>query len=159
VGKYDNLLVLQTLSKSRSLAGGRLGVGIGNAELIADIHALRYSTNPYNVNRMTAAAGIGAFADVRYFETCRKAIMETREWARETLKELGFDVTDSLANYVLVRHPKIGGKDLYLMLKERGILIRHFETERLADWNRVTIGSRAEMEMLFAAIRTILETR
>jgi histidinol-phosphate aminotransferase len=157
VGKYDNVLVLQTLSKSRSLAGGRLGVGIGNAELISDIHRLRYSTNPYNVNRMTAAAGIGAFADVRYFETCRKAIMETRAFAKAEFEKLGFEATDSKANYLRVRSPEIGGKDLYLALKERGILIRHFETERLRDWNRVTIGSRDQMETLFAAIREILE--
>ena len=156
VRKYDNLLVLQTLSKSRSLAGGRLGVGIGNAELVSDIHRLRYSTNPYNVNRMTAAAGIGAFTDVRYFETCRKKIMETRAFAKRELERLGFESTDSAANYLLVRHPKLGGKELYLALKEAGILIRHFETERLRDWNRVTIGSRDEMEALIAAVRTIL---
>ena len=157
VAKYDHLLVLQTLSKSRSLAGGRLGVGIGNAALINDIHRLRYSTNPYNVNRMTAAAGIGAFADVRYFETCREAIMETRAFAKAEFEKLGFESTDSKANYLLVRSPEIGGGELYRALKEKGILIRHFETERLRDWNRVTIGSREEMEALFGAIREILE--
>ncbi len=157
IGKYDNLLVLQTLSKSRSLAGGRLGVGIGNADLINDIHRLRYSTNPYNVNRMTAAAGIGAYNDVRYFEMCRKGIMETRAFAKVEFEQLGFESTDSAANYLLVRSPEIGGGDLYRRLKEKGILVRHFETERLRDWNRVTIGSREEMETLFAAIREILE--
>jgi len=156
VAEYDNLLVLQTLSKSRSLAGGRLGVGIGNAELIRDLHTLRYSTNPYNVNRMTQAAGIGAFADVRYFETCRKTIMETRAFAKAEFEALGFDVTDSAANYLLVRTPEMGGKELYLALKERGILVRHFDTERLRDWNRVTVGSRDEMKTLFGTIRDLL---
>lgn len=157
VKKYDNLLVLQTLSKSRSLAGARLGVGIGNAALIADIHSLRYSTNPYNVNRMTMAAGIGAFTDEAYFDFCRKKIMETRAFAKKELEALGFVSTDSAANYLLVRHPEIGGKELYLNLKERGILIRHFETPRLADWNRVTIGSREEMETLIKTIKELLE--
>jgi len=154
--KYKNLLVTQTFSKSRSLAGGRLGMGIACKELIADINTLRFSTNPYNVNRMTCAAGIGALADKKYFEACVAKVKATREETARTLKEMGFVMTDSSANFLFAKHPAISGLELYLKLKDKGILIRHFETPRLKDYNRITIGSPEEMKAFISAVRDIL---
>ena len=103
------------------------------------------------------AAGIGALRDEAFFEANCRAIMDTREWATAELRSLGFRVTDSKANFVFAASPAIGGQELYLRLKERGILVRHFETPRLKDYNRITIGSQEQMEALLAALRDILE--
>ena len=156
IHKYDNLLVVQTFSKSRSLAGGRLGFAVGNAELIRDLNTLRFSTNPYNVNRMTMAAGVGALRDGEYFDFCCKKIMRTRERVAAELRALGFELTDSCANFLFARHAGIGGKALYLKLKEKGVLVRHFEKERLYDYNRITVGSDEQMDILLQAVREIL---
>lgn len=159
IHKYDNLLVTQTFSKSRSLAGGRLGMGIGCKALIRDLNTLKYSTNPYNINRMTMAAGIGALLDDAYFKENCQAIMENRAWSAEALQKLGFAMTDSFANFLFVRHPAIPGKELYLQLKQRGVLVRHFDTPALTDYNRITVGSREQMQTLVDAISSILEER
>ena len=159
IHKYDNLLVTQTFSKSRSLAGGRLGMGIGCKALIRDLNTLKYSTNPYNINRMTMAAGIGALQDDAYFKNNCRAIMDIRAWAGEELKKLGFVMTDSFANFLFARHPAIPGKELYLQLKQRGVLVRHFDTPSLTDYNRITVGSREQMQTLVATISSILEER
>ena len=157
IHKYDNLLVTQTFSKSRSMAGARLGAGIGCKSLIADLNTIRFSTNPYNVNRMTMAAGLGALEDDLYMrENCR-TIVETRGLTTEALRRLGFTVIDSATNFVFAKADWIGGNDLYLQLKERGILIRHFETPRLKDYNRITIGTREQMRTLLLAIENIRE--
>ena len=157
VGRYDNLLVVQTFSKSRSMAGGRLGFGIGSAELIKDLNTIKYSTNPYNINRVTAAAGIAALENEAYTrENCRK-IMENRAFTVARLKKLGFACTDSKANFIFASHPKIDGKYLYLELKKRGVLIRHFEKARIANYNRITVGSREQMEIFLAKVKEILE--
>ena len=156
IHKYSNLLVTQTFSKSRSLAGGRLGMGFGCKELIADLNAIKYSTNPYNVNSTTMAAGVGALKDIDYFETNCAAIAETRAWTTSQLRRLGFRVTDSKANFVFAAAPNYPGQQLYLDLKAKGILVRHFETPRLKDYNRITIGTKAQMEALIAAIETLL---
>ena len=154
--KYDNLLVTQTFSKSRSLAGARLGFGVACKAIIDDLNKIKYSTNPYNVNRVTAALGVGAIRDKEYFDACRLSVIETRKWTAEKLKEFGFTMTDSMANFLFVRHEKIGGEELYLRLKEKGILVRHFKTDRIKDYNRITVGSRAEMEALVTAIGEIV---
>ena len=156
VRKYDNLIVTQTFSKSRSLAGGRLGMGFACPALIADLKAIKYSFNPYNVNRMTMAAGVGALQDREYFENCRREIIRVREYFRKELTATGFEVLPSSANFVFARSPDISGKALYEQLKERGILIRHFETTRLKDWNRISIGTQAQMDVLLAAIQGLL---
>ena len=155
--EYENLLVVQTFSKSRSLAGGRLGFGAGSADLIQDLNTIRFSTNPYNINRMTMAAGIGALLDRSYFEeNCRK-ILENRQFTRDELEKLGFTVLDSSANFVFASHPKVSGGLLYRKLKERGILVRHFDKPRLDAYNRITIGDRQQMEAFLAAVHSILE--
>ena len=155
--KYENLFVVQTFSKSRSMAGARLGMAIGSKALIADLNTLRYSTNPYNINRMTSAAGIATLQNRDYTVKNCKTIMENRAWAADALKALGFTMTDSKANFLFASHPSIEGKTLYQKLKEKGVLVRHFDTVRLQEYNRITIGSREQMDALLTAIREILE--
>ena len=157
--KYDNLLVVQTFSKSRSLAGGRLGFGAGSPELIRDLNTVKYSTNPYNVNRLTAAAGIACLLRDEYNRDNCRVIMENRTRCVGQLRELGFEMTDSLANFLFVRHPAISGEELYKQLKSRGILIRHFSLPQIADYNRITIGTQEQMDCLIRTIRVILEEK
>ena len=157
IRRYENLLVTQTFSKSRSMAGARLGFGIAQAPLIADLQAIRNSTNPYNVNRMTMAAGIGAIEDEAQTKKNCEIIIKNREFCTYALRNYGFEVVPSQANFLFAKHPKIGGKALYLALRERGILVRHFETPLLKDYNRITVGSADEMNALLAAIQMILE--
>ena len=159
VDKYDNILVCQTFSKSRSLAGARLGFGIGSKELIKDLNTIKYSTNPYNINRLTMAAGIGALCDTQYFEKNCLKIAETREKTVSELQKLGFTMTSSKSNFIFAKSDKIGGKDLYLSLKEKGVLIRHFETPLLKDYNRITVGSEEQMEEFIKTVREILEEK
>ena len=159
VDRYENLLVTGTFSKSRSMAGARLGFGIGNAELIRDLNTIKYSTNPYNVNRMTSAAGIAAIEENGYYmENCRR-IMENREWTTAALRKLGFEVLDSRANFVFARCPGRDGGELYQTLKERGILVRHFSKPRIRDFLRITIGTREQMQALADTVKEILEEK
>ena len=157
VGKYDNLLVTGTFSKSRSMAGARLGFGFACPQLIADLETLRYSTNPYNINRMTMAAGLGQLADEEETRRNCQTIVDNRNYTTVKLSEMGFDVLPSKANFVFAKHAAIEGKDLYLRLKDKGILVRHFDKPRLTAYNRITIGSREQMDALLTAIKDILE--
>ena len=159
IGKYDNLLVTQTFSKSRSMAGARLGYGIACKALIADLNTIKYSTNPYNVNAMTIAAGVGTLEDAEYTRANCQAVIENRAFAAKELEKLGFEMTDSRANFLFAKHPRIGGEELYRALRERGVLVRHFQKPRIRDYNRITVGSREQMEFLIQTIRTILEER
>ncbi len=155
--RYPNLLVTGTFSKSRGMAGARLGFGIGAPELIADLNTIRFSTNPYNVNRMTMAAGVAALEDVAYNrENCR-IIQENLAYTAEKMRELGFTVTDSKANFIFAASPNIGGDMLYRKLKERGILVRHLNEERIREYNRITIGTREQMDCLLSAVKEILK--
>ena len=155
--KYSNLLVVCTFSKSRSLAGARLGFAIANKEIIADLEKIKYSTNPYNINRLSLIAGEMAILDNDYYMDNCKKIIKTREYTQSKLLELGFEVTDSKANFIFAKSDKIGGKELYLALKERGILVRHFDKEKIKDYNRITVGTQEEMETLISAITEILK--
>lgn len=157
IGQYPNLLVTQTFSKSRSMAGARLGFGIACPALIADLDTIKYSQNPYNVNSVTAALGIGTLRDPDYTKRNCQKIAEVREWVKTELSAMGFAVTPSVANFVFCAHPRIEGEALYTALRERGILVRHFKTPRIASYNRVTVGSRREMQAFLDAIRSILE--
>ena len=159
VRKYDNLLITQTFSKSRSLAGGRLGFGVGAPDMLRDLNTVKYSTNPYNVNTLTAVGGVACLQHDEYNrENCR-IIMETRAWTKDQLKGLGFEMTDSMANFLFARHPEISGEELYLKLKERGILIRHFTIPKISDYNRITIGTKDQMDCLIRTIKEILEEK
>ena len=155
--KYDNLLVIGTFSKSRSMAGARLGYAIGNEELINDLNTIRFSTNPYNINRMTMAAGIGVLEDPEYTKNNCLTIIKNREYTVNELKKLGFTMTDSRANFVFARKPEVSGEKLYLELKKRGVLVRHFAKDRIDDYLRITIGTSDEMKSLVDAVRIILE--
>ena len=159
VDKYENLLVTMTFSKSRSMAGARLGCGSGSEKLIADLNTIKYSTNPYNVNRMTEAAGIAALNDNAYYMANCQTIMANRAWTTARLRALGFTVLPSKANFVFAKSEQIDGETLYLELKRRGILIRHFTKERIKDFNRITIGTMEQMETLIGAIQDILKER
>ncbi len=157
IEKYDNLLVTQTFSKSRSLAGARLGFGVANEKLISDLMRIKYSTNPYNVNRASAGLGMGAILDKEYFENNCKKIIENREQTKKKLIELGFTLTDSYANFLFAKTDKISGKELYLKLKENGVLVRHFDSPRISDYIRITIGNQEQMQIFIEKTAKILE--
>ncbi len=155
--RYDNLLVIQTFSKSRSMAGARLGFAVGSRELIQDLNNMKYSFNPYNINSMTMAMGIGVLMDEETTRANCRTIMENRAYTVSQLQELGFTVLPSGANFVFARSDRIGGGELYRKLKERGVLIRHFDKAAISDWNRITIGTKEQMDVLLGNIREILE--
>lgn len=159
IGKYKNLLVTQTFSKSRSMAGARLGFGVACPELIRDLNTIKYSTNPYNVNSMTMAAGVGVLSDEEYTRTNCASVIANRDYAMASLKELGFEMTNSKANFIFAKHPEIDGGEIYSSLREKGILVRHFSGKRIAQYNRITVGSREQMEALICAIKEILEEK
>lgn len=150
--KYDNLLVCMTFSKSRSLAGARLGFAIGNAALVADLDKIRYSTNPYNINRMTMAAGIAAVeSDAYYRENCR-TIQENRAYTEEQLARRDFSTLPSKSNFIFTSCPDMDGGALYRALKQRGVLVRYWDKPALRNYVRVTIGSRPQMDAFLAAV-------
>ena len=157
IKKYDNLLVTQTFSKSRSMAGARLGFGAGSKALIQDLNTIKYSTNPYNINRCTMAAGLGVLEDEEYTRKNCRTIVENREWTVGELKKLGFEVLDSRTNFVFARHPQLDGGATYINLKEKGILVRHFNKPRLSEFNRITIGTIDQMQALISALVDELE--
>ncbi|MCL1828122.1 MAG: aminotransferase class I/II-fold pyridoxal phosphate-dependent enzyme [Oscillospiraceae bacterium] len=156
---FDNLLIVQTFSKSRQLAGGRVGFALGNRELISDLNTMRFCFNPYNINRLSLAAGAAAMRDTAYFDQCREKIMAARERTVERLRGLGMLVTDSLANFVFIRPPGISGFEYCAALRQRGILVRYFDAPRLRDFVRVTIGTDEQMNEFFAATNDILKER
>ena len=157
IKKYKNLLVVQTFSKSRSMAGARLGFAFADEELISDLKRIKFSTNPYNVNRLTLAAGEAAIRENDYYrENCRR-IMATRDRTTAELEKLGFTVIPSKANFIFAKSGRIGGQELYEELKKRGILIRHFSDPKISDFNRITIGTDDEMTILVNTIKNILE--
>lgn len=155
--KYDNLLVVRTFSKSYSLAGARLGFAIGNKDIISDLEKVKYSTNPYNINRLTQIAGVSAIESARYYEDNCKKIIETRKYTKKELKALGFQVLESKANFLFAKHPDFDGEYIYKSLKDKGILVRHFAKERIKDFNRITIGSIDEMEEFINIIKLIVK--
>ena len=155
--QYDNLLVTQTFSKSRSMAGARLGYGIGSEKLIADLNTIRYSTNPYNVNSYTAALGEGTLKDPEYTKKNCQTVIENREALTAELRKLGFAVPDSKANFVFVKHSKCSGEEIYRKLKENGVLVRHFTKERIVDFNRITVGTKEQNGILIKTLQKILK--
>ena len=157
IDQYENLLVVQTFSKSRQLAGARLGLATGNAKLIADLNRVKFSLNPYNINRLTLKAGQAALEDTAYFEKTRAAIMDTRAWTMQQLTDRGFTVLDSRANFVFASTNRINGGVLYKELKKKGILVRHFDAPRIENWLRITIGTPEQMQALMETLDKIME--
>jgi histidinol-phosphate aminotransferase len=157
IQKYDNLLVVRTFSKSRCLAGGRLGYAMGSKNLIADLEKIKFSTNPYNIDRLTLLLGEATVdAEPYYRDMCREVI-RVRDWTAAELKNLGFGVIDSSTNFLFVKPPKLDGETLYRELKARGILVRHFSAKRTRDYVRVTIGTEAQMRTLLDTLKEILQ--
>ncbi len=157
IKKYDNLIVCRTFSKAYSLAGARLGYCFADEELIKDLEKIKYSTNPYNINRLTQAAGVAAMAENDYYMANCKRIADTRAYTAKSLGAMGFEVLDSKTNFIFAKHEKICGEDIYTLLREKGILVRHFTDERIKDYNRITIGSREEMETLVKVMTEIVK--
>lgn len=157
VGKYDNLIVAQTFSKSRSMAGARLGFALANPELIADLNKIKYSTNPYCINRLTSIAGVEAMRDEAYFRLNCDKIMATRAFTVSELEKRGFETLPSSANFVFTRSQSLSGDELYAKLRDRGVLVRHFGKEKICDYIRITIGTPEEMKALFAALDDIIK--
>ena len=156
LGDFDNLLVVQTMSKSRQLAGARVGFALGSAELIAGLNRVKYSFNPYNVNRLSLLAGTAAIEDEAYFQSCCSAICENRAWTVGKLEALGFSVLPSQANFIFAKSDRISGGDLYRKLKENGILVRWFDSDRIRDYVRITSGSAEQMAALVEKITQLL---
>jgi histidinol-phosphate aminotransferase len=154
--QFDNLLVVQTFSKSRNLAGARVGFAVGNRNLIQDLYQIKYSFNPYNINRLSMLAAKAAIEDRAYFDSCRLHIIQNREWTREQLETMGFTLTKSKANFLLAACSRISGEELYRNLKSRGVLIRYFPDARIQNYIRITIGSAEQMQILIQNIKDIL---
>lgn len=157
VSKYDNLLVIQTFSKSRALAGIRLGFAIGNENLIQGLKNIKYSFNSYTINRLSIIAGIEAVKDKDYFKDTVNKVINTREKTKIKLKELGFNVLDSKSNFIFISHKNIFAEDIYLKLKDKGILVRYFKSDLINNYIRVTIGTDEEMDIFVEKIKYIIK--
>ena len=156
VEEFDNLLVVQTMSKSRSLAGARVGFALGCPELIADLNRIKYSNNPYNINHLSMLAGAAAMRDTEYFDNCCRAVCEARDWTKAELETLGFTVLPSCTNFLFARPEGITAEELYRRLKENGVLIRWFDADRIRDHVRITVGTMGQMKLLVEKIRQLL---
>ena len=153
---YDNLLIVRTFSKSRCLAGGRLGYAFGSPEIIADLETIKFSTNPYNINRLTLLLGEATVDADRYYQEKCAEIVLTRVWTADRLREMGFTVLPSNTNFLFARTDKMDGGKLYEALKARGILVRHFGNPKISQFNRITIGTQEQMETLINTLKDIL---
>lgn len=154
--KYENLLVVQTYSKSRSMAGMRIGYCFGNEELISYLNDVKYSFNSYTMDQLTLATGVAAIKDDAYFKETTGKIIETREWAKGEFTRLGFHFADSKANFVFVTHESVPAKVIFQALREKHIYVRYFNKDRIDNYLRITIGTREEMKALFAALEEIV---
>ncbi len=157
IKRYDNLLVCQTFSKYRSLAGGRLGFGVASPGLIGGLETIRYSTNSYNVNRLTAAAALATLDSEDYYRANSQAIQANRARTASALGELGFETIPSVTNFLFTRCPRVAGGELYRRLKSKGVLVRHWDRPEIADWCRVTVGTREQMDVFLEKVREILK--
>ena len=157
IKQYDNLLVTQTLSKSRSLAGLRVGLALGNPELLAGMERVKNSFHPYAIDKLAAAGAAAAFDDKAYFKTTCEKVIKTREFTRQNLESLGFEVLPSSANFVFAKHPEHDAEKLFQALRERNIIIRHFSNERISQFLRISIGTDEEMTSLIHALKEITQ--
>ncbi|MCL2113509.1 MAG: histidinol-phosphate transaminase [Streptococcaceae bacterium] len=157
--KYENLLITRTFSKSRALAGIRLGVALGNEFAISKLYDVKNSFNSYPVDSLAQEIGIASVLDQKYFDYTVQKIISTREWFKSSLTTLGFELTDSKANFVFVKHPKISGKELFNALYDEKIIVRHWQKPRLNDWLRITIGTDDQMKRVAHFLKQYLEER
>ena len=156
VDEYPQLLVIQTLSKSRSLAGLRVGFAIGSPELIDGLNRIKNSFNSYTLDKLALEGAVAALQDTAYFRETTDKIIRTRERVMAELREMDFIVTDSKANFVFVSHPKHAAKELFLKLREHGVLVRYFDSPRIDQYLRVSIGTEEEMNMFLKALKDII---
>lgn len=156
ISRYDNLIVVQTLSKSRALAGLRIGIAIGKEELMEGLTRVKNSFNSYPLDTIAQVAAEAAFKDKSYFEETKGKIIKTREWVKAQFKEMGLKVTDSMANFLFVSIPGIKGEDAIILLKQEGIIVRNFKQPGIADWLRITIGTDQDMERVVQAIKKMM---
>lgn len=159
VADYPNLLTVHTLSKSRSLAGLRVGFAIGQEELIEGLNRVKDSFNSYTLDRCALAGAAAAMADSGYYEEVNRRVAATRDRAAAALAALGFQGPPSTANFLFVRHPAVRGEDLFKGLREKGILVRHFNKPRIDQYLRISVGTDAEMEALVAACAELVNRR
>lgn len=157
IDKYDNLIVTQTYSKSRNLAGLRIGMAFASAELISKIKAIKFSINSYTMNEPSLRLASAVLKDEKYFRECCDKVIKTREWSVKEFKKLGFEFPESSSNFVFVTHPKVNANDIYKALRERGILVRHFSIPRIDNYLRISIGTDDEMKALFSALNEIIK--
>lgn len=146
--KYENLLVVQTFSKSRSMAGMRIGYAMGSPELIRALNDVKYSFNSYTMNRPSILLGTASIQDEDYFRKTVAQIVDTREWFKGQMKKLGFEFPDSQANFLFVSHPEVPAREIFEKAREEGIFVRYFDKPRINNYLRITIGTREEMEKL-----------
>ncbi len=159
VEEFDNLLVIGTFSKSRNLAGARLGYAISNSDIIADLNTVKFSFNPYNVNRLTLLVGTCAIEDELYFKMCCEQIIKVRESTSEALKAMSFTLTESKANFLFVQPPeKLTGEQYYNELRKKNIIVRHFNTPRTKNHVRITIGTNEQMDKFLQVTKSILKS-
>lgn len=157
IEKYDNVIVVQTFSKSRSLAGSRVGYAMANPVLIKYLNDVKYSFNSYTMDRITIAAATAAVKDRDYFAETTAKVIKTREWTKNELARLGFEFGDSKSNFIFARHPKMSGQALFEKLKAEQVFVRHFsKPERIADYLRISIGTDQQMQKLISILERIL---
>ena len=154
--EYDNVLIVQTYSKSRSLAGMRIGYAMGNQELIKAMNDVRFSYNSYPMTRLSVALGVAAIEDEAYFQKTKQMIIDTREWTKKKLTELGFTFGDSMTNFIFVTHKSVDANEIFAKLREKKIFVRHFSTPRIDNYLRISIGTQKEMERLIEELSVIV---
>lgn len=155
--KYENLLVVRTFSKSRSMAGLRIGYAIGNPELIKAMNDVKYSYNSYTMNRPSLLLGVESLKDQAYFEECIEKIISTRTWFGEKMKELGFHFPESKANFIFASHERVSAKEIFEAAKKKGIYVRYFNQPRIDNYLRITIGTDEEMKALVDFLQDYLQ--
>ncbi len=157
IEKYDNLLVVQTFSKSRAMAGMRIGYAMGNPKLIKYMNDVKYSVNSYTMNYAALQLGAESVKDVAYFKECCNKIVKTRNRAEQELTRLGFTFPKSSANFIFASHREVPAGEIFRKLKEKGIYVRHWDKDRIGNYLRITIGTDEQMETFYQALETILQ--
>lgn len=156
IKEYDNVLVVQTYSKSRSMAGMRIGYAMGSTELIKAMNDVRYSYNSYPMTRLSVALGVAALEDEEYFQETKQKIVDTREWTKKELKRLGFTFGDSKTNFIFAKHETVHANEIFTKLREKHIYVRHFSADRIDNYLRISIGTQKEMEYFISEVEKLV---
>ena len=156
IKEYDNVLVVQTYSKSRSMAGMRIGYAMGSTELIKAMNDVRYSYNSYPMTRLSVALGVAALEDEEYFQETKQKIIDTREWTKKELKRLGFTFGDSKTNFIFAKHETVHANEIFTKLREKHIYVRHFSADRIDNYLRISIGTQKEMEYFISEVEKLV---